>query len=298
MRYGFQNRQTSDLSNSDGSAGIIRLTGRDIRWLKHIERHGPQSSSYLHALSKDTHRSKDTALRQLQKLRNSGHLHLPKQQRATYRAGFNPFIYALTERGKDALHDRGMAEPTLQPHGHWVHGFMTACASASIDMTAQRHNVRFIPGHKILEIKQAPLAVPIGGRKLIPDQLFALDYGGSYRAFAMEVDRGTEPKRSKTPRKSYVSSIRLYRHLLERGLHRDHYGLKANLLILWVFSSRANEERFLDLVADHAGGTARAFLTQSVEGFQDDWRPPELWTHLFEDPWNRAGAPPVSIEKG
>lgn len=280
------------------SRSEVRLTSRDLRWLKHIERHGPQSSGYLYESSKDTHRCKDTALRQMQKLRAGGYLMLPLQQRNTAHADFNAYIYDLTQKGRDALTDHDLSEPAIRPHGHWVHGFMTTSATASIDVTARRRGVEYIPGHKILAIRDAPLAITIGNKKLIPDQLFALNYGRSFRAFALEVDRGSEPKTSTAARKSYASSIQLYRILIERQLYRSHYGLKANLLVLWVFSSRANEARFLEMATKHAGSAATSLLTQSVEGFQDSWRAPSFWSHLFEGNWRRAGHPSVQISKG
>ncbi|MDA5095006.1 replication-relaxation family protein [Aliiroseovarius sp. KMU-50] len=276
----------------------VRLTSRDLRWLKHIERHGPQSSSYLYESSKDTHRCRDTALRQMQKLRAGGYLMLPAQQRNTAHADFNAYIYDLTQKGRDALADLNLSEPTIRPHGHWVHDFMTACATASIDVAARHSGIEYIPGHKILAPQAASLAIPIGKRKLIPDQFFALNYGSSFRVFALEVDRGSEPKTSNAARKSYASSIQLYHTLIERQLYRSQYGLKANLLVLWVFSSKANEERFLEMVANHAGSAAANIMTQSVEGFQDSWRAPELWSHLFEGKWRRAKHTPVQISKG
>jgi Replication-relaxation len=275
----------------------IRPTEREVRWLKHIERHGSQSSTYLHALTCDTHRSKDTSLRQLKKLRATGYLDLPAQQRATAHADFNPYIYDLTRKGRNHLTDIGLDEPTIRPHGHWVHGFMTACASASIDMAATRDGVEYVPGHKILAINDASLAIPIGNRKLIPDQLFALNYGGSFRAFALEADRGTEPKTSQSARKSYASSIELYRSLIDRQLYKAHYGLKANLLVLMVFSSRTNELRFLDLVQNHTGAASGYFMTQVVDCFQDSWKSPPLWSQLYDQPWNRAQGKPALIAK-
>ena len=114
----------------------IRPTAREIRWLKHIERHGPQASTYLHALTEDTHRCKDTALRNLQKLRAGGYLFLPKPKRQTEHADFNPYIYDLSPKGKAYLEDIGMAEPTVRPTGHWWHGYMTSCITSSIEIQA------------------------------------------------------------------------------------------------------------------------------------------------------------------
>jgi len=273
----------------------VRPTRRELRWLKHIERHGPQSSVYLYELTKDTHRCKDTALRQMQKLRAGGYLMLPRQQRATEHADFNPYIYDLTKQAKDHLFDLGMSEPTVRPTGHWGHGYMTSCVTGSIDIMAAREGVRYIPAHDILAIKNASLAIPIGVCKLIPDQLFALDYGGSFRVLALEVDRGTEPKTSTTARKSYESSIEMYRVLIEREIYKAHYGLKANLLVLWVFSSRSNEARFLQMVKERAGGAVPAFLTQTIEGSQEGARSPLPLDHLYSLSWDRASAGAVSI---
>ena len=273
----------------------MRPTEREIRWFKHFECHGPQSSVYLHALTRDTHRCKDTSLRQLQKLRAGGFLALPRQQRATEHADFNSFIYDLTKKAKDHLTDLGIAAPTVRPTGHWWHGYMTSCVTSSIDILAARSGVRYIPGHKILEIRNAGFAIPVGKATLIPDQLFALDYGGSYRAFALEVDRGTEPVTSPAARKSYASAIELYRKLLEGGLHKRHYGLKANLLVLWVFASRGRAARFLEMV-DRLGGSAKAsVLVQAVAGFNHGMRPQGLLTDLYAEPWARAGLPPMAI---
>ena len=74
----------------------VQPTNRALRWMNHIARHGPQSSAYLCELTRDTHRCKDTALRDLQKLRAGGLAHLSPQQRQVMRAEFNPYVYDLT----------------------------------------------------------------------------------------------------------------------------------------------------------------------------------------------------------
>lgn len=267
---------------------VTRLTNREVRWLKHIERHGPQSSLYLHELTKDTHRCKDTALRQMQKLRAGGYLCLPRQQRATEHANFNAFIYDLTPKAQEYLFDIDAAEPTIRPHGHWVHGYMASCITSSIDIVAARDGVQYIPAHDILAIKGTPFAIPIDGQKLIPDQLFALNYGGSFRVFALEADRGTEPKTSTAKRKSYENSIELYRKLIEHQIYKTHYGLKAPLLVLWVFSSRSNEVRFLELLESFPEVLRGRFLTQSVEGFHQSFKPKGLMSNLYDGQWRRS----------
>lgn len=243
----------------------VRPTNREIRWLRHIERHGPQSSQYLYELTRETHRCKDTALRQMTKLRAGGFLRLPQQQRATEYADFNPYIYDLTKAAEDHLFNLGLAETTVRPAGHWWHGFATSCVTSSVDITAARHGVRYIPGHTILAKQDASLDIPMERGKLVPDQLFALDYGGTFRAFALEVDRGTEPIQSAAARKSLGRSIDQYLEVLERQIHRSHYGLKANLIVLWVFTSRSRQAYFQNILKERSGPSGKAIVSQVID---------------------------------
>ncbi|WP_146345637.1 replication-relaxation family protein [Phaeobacter marinintestinus] len=275
----------------------IRPTARETRWLKHIERHGPQSSQYLYELTRDTHRCKDTALRQMQKLRAGGFLTLPKQQRATDHAEFNPYIYDLTKQAKDHLYDLGLAEPTVRPTGHWWHGYMTSCVTSSIDIAAARDGVRYIPAHDILAIKNAQLTIPVGRSKLIPDQLFALDYGGRFRVLALEVDRGTEPKTSPAKRKSWARSIEQYRQVIDQKIYKSHFGLKANLLVLFVFTRPSNEQQFLEMLADDCSSFARSVLVQSVPQNGRQEIASTVQSYLFDCPWNRAGGGSVAFAR-
>jgi len=85
-------------------------TARELRWLAHIDRHGPQSSEFLYEATRDTHRCRDTSLRRLQALREAGYLRLPPQQHQIAKADFNPYVYDLTKLGWDTLADHGCAD--------------------------------------------------------------------------------------------------------------------------------------------------------------------------------------------
>ena len=143
----------------------------------------------------------------------------------------------------------------------------------------------------------ATLAIPIGQERLIPDQLFALDYGGRYRAFALEVDRGTEPKTSPAKRKSWQRSIRQYALTMERNLGNVHYGLNAPLLSLWVFARPTDEAQFLKMVGEAGGVISGAVLTTnlSVECPAELTRTPGNFLTRF---WQRADGAPVSLGGG
>lgn len=273
----------------------ITPTPREIRWLKHIERHGPQSSTYLHELTQNTHRDPDTSRRQLQKLRAGGLLYCPKQQRATEHAEFNPYIYDLSRAGHVALYDRDLSENTIRPTGHWVHQYMTACITSSIDIAAANAGVSYIPAHKILERAGVTLGAKVGRRNLIPDQLFGLDYGGRYRFFCLEADRGTEPKASTHKRKSWRSMLEAYRSFIGKGDYRQHYHLTAPMVLLVVLSSRTNQAKFLELVAEIMPNHAHLVLTQVLEGFHGSFRPPPVANDLFEGEWLRAGFKPFRL---
>lgn len=273
---------------------FLRPTEREVRWLKHIERHGPQSSQYLHALTSGTHRCRDTSLRQLQKLRAAGFLWLPLQQRQTAKADFNPYIYDLTSKARTYLADLGLGDATVRPTGHWWHSTMTACVTSSIDIAAAQAGVHYIPAHEILARRNATLAIPVGQAKLIPDQLFALDYGGQYRVFALEVDRGTEPKRSVAARKSLVSSLAQYTEILTRQTYKDHYGLNANLLVLWVFAAPTRQKGFLEIASEMGSSLMLSTLCQTLDGPDDLYRPNK---GLFENPWSRADGSKVYLNR-
>ncbi|MEL7127919.1 MAG: replication-relaxation family protein [Pseudomonadota bacterium] len=248
----------------------MRPTPRALRWFKHIERHGPQSSEFLYELTRDTHRCKDTALRDLQKLRAGGFLQLPKQQRATERAEFNPYIYDLTRQAHDHLKGLGLAEITVRLTGHWWHAYTVSAFTGSLDIVAQRNGNTFIPAHEILERNGAELAIPLHGGKVIPDQLFAIRYPEGFRAFMLEVDRGTEPIQSGAARKSLAKSVEQYSQLLNSDAHRRHYDLRANTLILWVFNNPARMVEFQNLLQARCPAQAPSFLCKVVP-FRLSW---------------------------
>ncbi len=223
------------------------LTARELRWLRHIAVHGPQSSEFLLELCADTHRCKDTGLRALQKLRETGYLRLPPQQRQIAKADFNPYVYDLTKQSELCL--RGLDDPdTVRPTGHWWHAFLTSSITSAIAIEAERRGYRYIPAHEILARNNATLAIPVGKQNLIPDQLFAIDYGGKFRSFVLEVDRGTEPYSSKTARKSLRRMIGTYADLTAKDALRRHYGLKSPLLMLFAFTSSVRAARCLEII--------------------------------------------------
>jgi len=222
----------------------VRPTARELRWFAHIDRHGPQSSEFLYELTRDTHRCRDTSLRRMQALREAGYLRLPPQQRQISKADFNPYVYDLTAKGWEALSCEKDLERDFRPTGHWWHGYWVSAVCSAIEIRATYAGLEYIPAARTLTINNVDIAIPLERGKLVPDQIFAIKYHDGYRAFALEVDRGTEPVRSNAARKSLQRSAEQYREVLYNRLHQKHYGLNANLTVLWVFNSSQRHRQF------------------------------------------------------
>jgi hypothetical protein len=272
----------------------VRPTNRELRWLSHIERHGPQSSVALLDLTSDTHRCRDTGLRSLQRLRSGGLLTLPPQQRAIERAEFHPYVYDITPKSKTWLADKACLEDAVRPSGHWWHTYTVSSVTAAIDRAAEVRGVRYIPARKILNIRQAPLGIPYAGGTIVPDQVFALNYGGSFRAFMVEVDRGTEPLSSKSARESLARKITGYGQIITRDLHRQHYGLKSPLALLFTFVCQTRARRFMEMVEKDHPRLAAATLVQILTS--DD--PMFIRaTETMTAPWSRVSGGTMEILK-
>jgi hypothetical protein len=84
---------------------------------------------------------------------------------------------------------------------------------------------------------------------------------------------------------------------IEGGIYRSNYGLRANLVVLWVFTSRANEARFLGMVGGFGGSFAKAVLTQSLPSAERDLTHSGPAPDLFLVDWNRASGEAVSIAR-
>ncbi|MEM7241811.1 MAG: replication-relaxation family protein [Pseudomonadota bacterium] len=223
---------------------LPRLTERAIKWLTFLNRHGPLPSHYLYEYTRATHRCKDTCLRNLKTLCEQGILYRPPQQMNFPNAPFNPYIYDLSDRGHAALIEAGIEKNPTRPTGHFPHLHMTACVTASIEMEAIKAGNEYIEAKTILALKDSALAIPLKSGKLIPDQLFAIKTTLGYRAYALEVDRGTEPIASPAMRKSYQRSIEQYKEVFEQELSKTHYGLTAPLICIWLFSKKTRLRAF------------------------------------------------------
>ena len=289
----------------------------DLIWFQKLAAHGPLPSSYLLAFTRHLRRSDKRATERLTDLFNEEntkhggrYLDRPAQQFRTIDSRYNQLVYDLAPAGRHALQNFEEAVPSLNSGGPWLHRFMVACTTASIEIgTLSRPEVTFIPAHQILARAEAALRYPINAETnslcvtadLIPDALFGLAYrteeGERFRFFAVECDRATEPITSTTwHRKSWTRNLIQYRAYIEGGGYRDHLRLTAPLLVLNVASDPVRVDRLLQATASELD-MCRYHLFQSWESFGPIWRPPSPNTELLDAVWQRAGCPPFRIDQ-
>lgn len=279
---------------------------RDVEWFAALHRHGPLSSSYLHSFTKRPCVSEKATRVRLADLfhesrthHGSAYLDRPWQQFDTIDARYQELIYDLTPASVAVLKERGDWHDPAQNGGPWKHRYMVASITASIELMCREHGFRYIPGYKILDRARANLrcSVPYawnGVRKtatLAPDALFAIDYGGSYRAYVVEADRNTEPNRPKShTRKSWLRNILQYRNFIGDRLYKQHYGINCPLMLLVVMTSKRHMMNILDIVEDVAGRNTYMCFS-SAENFGSVFRPSGVLCRLFANGWKRAGHP-------
>jgi hypothetical protein len=223
---------------------ITRPTNRELSWLAHIHRHGPQPSSALYDLTSTTHRCRDTSLRALQRLRSGGVLCLPLQQRTIAHADFHPYIYDLTSLGRAHLENADRLEATIRPTGHWWHGYGVGALTSAIERMGAKSGITYIPAHQILARVDRPFTLPTPHGPVVPDQLFALNYGNGFRAFLLEHDRGTEPLVSKAARESLQRKLVRYEALVASNGIRRHYGLTCPVALIFTFTAKLRAKHF------------------------------------------------------
>ena len=287
----------------------LGLTERDLLWLEKLHRHGPLASTFLLAYSRSTHRSCGRAKDRLTHLyheagkHGGAYLERPWQQFATQGSRYHDLVYDVSDAGLRALKDAGrLCEHVPAPSGPWVHRYMTAAITASIELaTIKTESIRYIFGDEILGRAQAPLRFPVtvGGvtNNLIPDALFGLEYTVCgrklYRFFIVEADRGTEPataSASRHRRKSYERTVHQYREFVGKGQYRQALRLTAGMIVLNVTTSEARLQNLIDLTAKLSeGGRNSYMLFAALPAFGRAFRPVDVLDHLLTTPWRRAG---------
>ena len=312
------NRRRRDRPQSTGKR--ITPQPRDLLWMQKLHEHGPLSSSFLHAFSEhlagNEKRSRDR-LTDLFNEDNTTHggayLTRPWQQFQTLDARYQDLVYDLGRPAEQVLKAQNLWHETGGPSGPWTHQFMVAAITASIELaTLADPNLSYIPQHAILSRAKTtlrckvPFANPVTGDEeisdLIPDAVFGLEYrqGGktSFRFFAVEADRATEPTRAtKFNRKSHLRNFLQYREFVGGGLYRDHLKLTSGLLVLNVTTGEATMANMLKLASELSPSGNSYQLFQCHPAFGRQFKPPKPLSTLLAGPWLRAGRDAFRIDQ-
>jgi hypothetical protein len=303
---------------------LVVPTEADILTFQALHRHGPLPSTYIHAFTKRVRQNEGRTKERLGHLfheENTAHggayLERPWQQWQTMNAHCQAVVSENSRYAEQVLKERGLlAEDTRSvERAQYAHRFMIACITASIELAInETPGLRFIPQteilarspNKTLEIpctisfhnartgKSQTLAKP-----LIPDALFGIDYGGAYRFFMLEADRNHEPlRRADLTETSYLRKVLQYREVIEKGIYKEHFGMKAGMLVLNVTTNFQHMHGIIDLVGDLTGGKGSPYmLFKTAPEFGKYVRIPPVLSDLLTAPWQRATFDPILIDR-
>ncbi len=286
----------------------LELSPRDLEIFRLLSAYRYLPSTYIHAFVGGT--SVTRFKERLGDLFHEGFLDRPERQWELPSARYVPAAYELGGRAKRVLDECG--RPAAAPltflsapaHRQFSHSLLICACLASFDLAArERPDLRFIAWPEILarapdatQSSAIPFRIPLaGGRALIPDGMFGLEYRSSggplYRFFALEIDRGTMPiARAKAGQTSCFAKLAAYREIASRGLHKSHWGV-SSLLVLTLTTDESRAKEMLRRLSGRPENWP-TFLFKTVSGDVTHRPQPEL----LAEPWERAGLPPLHIE--
>lgn len=264
-------------------------TEADLLLFEAIDRHGPLPTHYLYELTRHARGNLANLKHRLTQMYNGAdgkpYLTRPAQQFASFHARYQHLVYDIAPRARTLLAERGTLSryPPVRS-GSFVHQLMQACVAASFEITAPTLGLRYISRADILgrescpaRLTLAPMNIPLGGgRSLIPDDLFGMEYPGEgFRFFALEVDRATESiERSLSGQSAFGRKLTSYLHILRHRLYREHWGI-PNLTVLTVTTNATHAENMVgNLRGQEAGSYVERFLSAVEPNFGANWRVP------------------------
>jgi hypothetical protein len=284
----------------------LALKARDLAIFEAIHRHGPLPSNYLFEFTRKYSGSQLHLKHRLTKLFHgladgTHFLDRPPQQYQSCMARAQPSIYDLAPSAKILLAEAARLSPFVGTRTDpFLHRFMSACVSASVELACRSNGIRYIHRHEIFSHSKCPeptrnrpnpLSLPAGGKRIVPDDLFGLDYGGKFRFFAVEVDRNTESiERRDVGQTAFGKKLHAYGDLLERGTFRNVWGI-PNLLILTVTTNATHMANMVAYASATMTAHQQKFLFKAKPGFGMNWTVPAVMDDLVTAPWARVLAP-------
>ena len=288
--------------------GRLILTDADYALFEAIDRHGPLPTPYLYEFNRHLRRDYTHLQNRLTEFYNGdvggSYLTRPPQQFAAYEARYQHLVYDLTHRARTLVAERGTLTRAARRTDPFVHRLMCACVSASFELAASGHRLRYIGLSEILGRPAAmtareavnPLALPTGlsGQPtVVPDMVFGLEYpGAGFRFFAVECDRNTESIERRNLRQSaFGRKLLAYGAALDAETYRTWWGI-PNLHILTVTTSALHAHNILSAVVRHVERHHQHAFAVSVDTtFGANWRVPSApLSSMLSSAWDGVGA--------
>jgi hypothetical protein len=199
---------------------------------------------------------------------------------------------------------------------------MVAQIMASIELgTVQHPNVRLITWAEILASENTPRATresaapasirvtyslrdktqtteviadghPFGLERVIDRKRTYLFFPG------IEADCGTEPiDASDAERSSILKKFTAYTAIAEQCIYRSHFGF-PNFFVPFVTTTAPRLRSMTELLDRLTGGRgSKMFLFKTFPRFASAEKPPAPSGHMLTVPWQRAGFPPLSLDR-
>lgn len=283
----------------------IALTPDDDLIFEAIYRHGHLPSHYLREFT--SHENANALADRLTKLFHGAELNgpfltKPEKQHASFFADIQHLVYDLHPNAIKLVEDKIQAKndwlEQRRKDNHFVHALMNACVGASLELGLRK---KYIPRYDVLLRQKSKLELPLAfNHALVPDDLFGINYGGSYRFFAVEIDRNTEsidrePSGNKTP-PTIGKKFEAYLEVLRSRLYRDVWGV-PNLMVLIVSTSEGRLAGMMRKLKELDPVLASRFLFKADPTFGPNWRVPEKVLTDLITPWARADGSTFDITK-
>ncbi len=305
---------------------LARLTPRHLQILKLLQRYRFLDARHIYALIGSGNSNVRGALSDL--FHEHGLVDRLPQRGFMRDPLYDPEIYELSEDGGDLLARR--AEPvesaTWLKQGRYgaktlaAHNLTVCHAVAAIEAAAKAAGLRFITATEVLarapkstQDARQPFAIPVSishrfpsgkversDSPVLPDAIFGLQYpNGTFRCFALEIDRGTMPlTRANLEETSYLRKLLQYREVISRGVYKTHFAMTATPMLLLTITTNARHlEGIKTLLHNLAGENQwkRAFLFKAEPSLGSFERAPHPALSLLTTAWDRVGNPPFFI---
>jgi hypothetical protein len=291
-----------------------------------LHQHGPLTTTYLYRFVQTELGASAPSLSQFKH-------HLGDLYHETNTPQGDAYLGRPVDQNRQAKHleeiheNDAAAEEYLKAHGviphafaeskntNHPHRFMASCITASIELACREAGLTFVSGQELLaksptgslklpadfSFKGTRYSIPI-----VPDGYFAIRYqDGSYRAFLVEADRGTEPieRSDMENQRSYLRKILQYQSLLTRPNrdtpppYRKLLGIQSGLVVLNCTNNYRHMESMMAVLMRETQQRGSTFmLFKPLPVFADKFAVPLVLTELFT-PWRRAGHPELDISK-